>query len=224
MKTLNKYCVYLLAAFILLVIFFFTFIKFSLAKDIFIHGDRDKNQIALTFDDGPSPETLEVLKVLKDNNITATFFLIGKNIEKYPNITDEIIKSGNQVGIHSYSHKLSLIFFESGELNKTQQILLQHNYSADLFRPPYGRNSFILYFRARSLGIKTIQYDVETRDYRKGYTPQMVYNRVLSKTENGSILDFHDPLPGSAELMKNLIPELKTKYQLVNVSTLLNIT
>ena len=209
---------------LLLIVFFFSFIKFSFADDIFSHGSRDKNMIALTFDDGPSLETLNILQVLAAENVTATFFMIGRDIERYPEITQQVIDSGNEVGIHSYTHKYSLIFFESGELNKTKNLLREHNLTTNLFRPPWGRDSLILHAKTRELGDKTILYDLPANDYKKGLNSSAAAKRILGLVRNGSILDFHDTQEITPELLREILPELKKEYKLVNVSTILGIT
>jgi peptidoglycan/xylan/chitin deacetylase (PgdA/CDA1 family) len=222
MKGKYRVLLVILTIIVLAVLFFFTFIKFSFGSNMFSHGDRNSNQIALTFDDGPSPETIKILEILKEHNVTATFFLIGKNIEQYPEITDLVIRSGNEVGSHSYTHKSNLIFFEDGELNKTDYILKQHNLTNRLFRPPYGLVNIILYWKLNKLGYKTILYDLPSRDYSEDYSSERVSQRVLKLVENGSIIDFHDPLLKDEEVLKKVLPELKKQYKLVNVSTLIS--
>ena len=89
-------------------------------------GGSNKNAVALTFDDGPSPDTENLLDVLNDENVRATFFLIGKNVEQYPETVRRIVRENHEIGNHSFSHPIYL--FKTArrtrdELERTQRVI-----------------------------------------------------------------------------------------------------
>jgi peptidoglycan/xylan/chitin deacetylase (PgdA/CDA1 family) len=153
----------------------------------------DSRSIYLSFDDGPHPEiTPFVLDTLKKYNAKATFFCIGKNVEKYPEVYRSILYEGHRVGNHTYSHYNS---------NKTdEKIWLEDVKSAskwidsDLFRPPYGR---ITRFQEKVLreakpGYRTIMWSVLSGDFDKKMSADDCERIVKSKSKAGSIIVFHD--------------------------------
>ena len=109
----------------------------------------NEKQIALTFDDGPHPEfTIKLLDLFKEKGIKATFFVTGINIENQKNIISRMIKESHELANHSYSHK-NLIFkkksFIKDEIDKTDNLLREIGVKGEiLFRPPFGRTSFIV--------------------------------------------------------------------------------
>jgi len=200
--------------------------------NLFFHGNRNKRKIALTFDDGPSRETLKLLKLLKKEKVKATFFVLGKKIEGSEEIIKKIINERHELGNHGYSHK-SLIFktnkviFE--EIKKCDDLLLKSfNIRTSLFRPPYfqfGLNALVATYGLKK---KVIFCDVLSKDWKLESIESIVW-RVLSKTKNGSIINLHDylenigPNKNIVKVTKNIIFELKRRgYKFVTVSELLN--
>lgn len=109
----------------------------KLFPDIIWRAPKNDDSVYLTFDDGPSESTHWLLDVLAENNIKATFFCLGKNIEKYPKAFDRMIAEGHQIGNHSYSHldgwkNSNITYLE--DVNRMQAL-----YNTKLLRPPYGR-------------------------------------------------------------------------------------
>jgi len=158
---------------------------------------NSENKVYLTFDDGPTPEITEwVLNQLNDYNAKATFFCIGNNIEKHPEIFDEIIAQGHAVGNHTFNHlngwKTSTE--EYIENVKLCQSLFPNpkSQNLNLFRPPYGKIKPSQSKRLRNLGYKIIMWDVLSYDFEKTITPEQCLENVLKNVESGSIIVFHD--------------------------------
>ena len=161
----------------------------------------DEKKIWLTFDDGPEEEVTEfILKTLKKLNIKASFFLIGKNIQAFPELTKEIIKEGHIVGNHSFSHlngfkskKEEYIYdIELGQkLINEKLVEMGITNKIKIFRPPYGR---ILPRQIKRLkeNYKIVMWDVFSWDFKKNISPEKIYNNVIDNVTEGSILVFHN--------------------------------
>lgn len=149
-----------------------------------------EKEIFLTFDDGPHPTiTPLVLALLKKYNAKATFFCIGRNVERYPGIYRQIIEEGHAVGNHTYDH---LNGWKTGNSIYLKNIILAGELiKSRLFRPPYGR---IAKSQVKELApvFKVIMWDVLSADFDVNVTPQRCLDNVLFNTRNGSIVVFHD--------------------------------
>ena len=113
------------------------------------HGDRSQNAIALTFDDGPTAKyTGEILEILDNHQVPATFFLIGKFVDEHPQSVAQIAQHGHEIGNHSYSHKRMMLRTPAWirtELLKTDQAIRNVGYTGPIqFRPPFGRKLLML--------------------------------------------------------------------------------
>ena len=169
------------------------------------------NKIWLTFDDGPCPiATPIILKILNEEGIKATFFLIGQQIQKYPKLFHEIIAHGHIVGNHSYSHKNGWLSSNSTYFNdiETCQKLMPNN---KLFRPPYGKISplQIKYLKNK---YKLILWDVLSWDFLLNNTPKKIKENVLKNTTTGSIIVLHNNKKSAKNIklvLKEIIVELK---------------
>jgi peptidoglycan/xylan/chitin deacetylase (PgdA/CDA1 family) len=166
--------------------------------------ENSQNNVWLTFDDGPSPEvTPFILNTLKEERVKATFFLVGEQIELYPELFNQIIKDGHLIANHSYSHRNGWKSNKSAYLNdiqKCQQLMPDNK----LFRPPYGRIS-PLQIRHLKKKYKIILWDVLSWDFSFYYTPKKVKENVLKNAKQGSIIVFHN----NWKSFKNLKPILK---------------
>lgn len=147
--------------------------------------------IWLTFDDGPCPQaTPFILKTLKRQEIKATFFLVGAQIEKYPDLFKAIIKDGHVVGNHSYSHKNGWISKNStyfDDIEKCQKFMPNNK----LFRPPYGKISISQIKQLKKI-YKIIIWDVLSWDFRLNIKPEKIKQNVMNYTKKGSIIVFHN--------------------------------
>jgi len=157
-----------------------------------------KDKIYLTFDDGPTPEiTPWVLDVLKGFKTKATFFCLGKNVEKYPDLFERIIKEGHTVGNHTYSH-LDGWKTKNNEYFKDIE-LADKSINSKLFRPPFGRirPSQIKYLKKK---YKIIMWDVLCQDFNQKISKESCLQKVLKQKKGGSIIVFHDTIKAGKNL------------------------
>ena len=178
-----------------LVFLYFIFSANIISAEIII----PTKEIALTFDDGPyGTPTIEILDILKKEKINATFFVLGQNVKKYPEITKEIISDGNIIGNHTYDHPknlstMALAEFNS-ELSKTEDII----YSIDkikprLFRAPYGLTSPEMLNELKQDKYTLVPWNIDTKDWNNSKTPPyLIKKRVLEKAKPNAIVLFHD--------------------------------
>jgi peptidoglycan-N-acetylglucosamine deacetylase len=165
-----------------------------------------ENKIYLTFDDGPIPEVTEwTLAQLKKHNAKATFFCIGDNIQKHPEVFQKVIENGHSIGNHTFNHlngwETSLEdYIVNTKLCQTQ--ITHHSPFTihDLFRPPYGKIKPSQAGALRKLGYKIIMWDIISMDFDQTITPEECLNNVLKNIQSGSIIVFHD----SVKARKNL--------------------
>jgi peptidoglycan/xylan/chitin deacetylase (PgdA/CDA1 family) len=178
----------------------------SLIKRIFSNYIWDipnmENKIYLTFDDGPTPEITEwVLEVLNEHQIKATFFCIGKNIQKHPVIYNKVIDNKHAIGNHTFNH---LNGWRTTTDDYLKNIALCNseilNFTPPLFRPPYGKIKTTQSKKLRQLGYKIIMWDVLSADFDQSILPEKCLKNVLKNTKSGSVIVFHD----SAKAFKNL--------------------
>lgn len=153
--------------------------------------NADSPNIYLTFDDGPSPKITDwVIKILNEERIQATFFLIGDKIQKFPESAERILNSHHHIGNHTFNH---LVGWKTQNNTYIENINKCQDYTkTNLFRPPHGR---IKPSQAKLLlnkGFKIIMWDVLSGDFDKSLSPEYCLNRLKSNTRNGSILVFHD--------------------------------
>ena len=167
--------------------------------------DRHEHSVYLTFDDGPiSESTPFILQTLRNYGVKATFFMVGDNVRKHPELYQQIISEGHQVGNHTHNHisgfRHSLHEY-SYNVEKANAYIHSH-----LFRPPHGWIRPVQYaLLTRHKRYKMVMWDVVTRDYSKWMTADDVVNNVRRYTRNGSIITFHDSLK-SIEKLKTALP------------------
>jgi peptidoglycan/xylan/chitin deacetylase (PgdA/CDA1 family) len=164
----------------------------------------DKKEIYLTFDDGPVPGPTEfVLDELKKHNLNATFFCIGDNILKHPQLFKRIGEEGHAVANHTFNHlkgwqtPLSTYI---DNVKKCDQVITTNSslQTISYFRPPYGR---ITHAQIKALNDKKIvMWDVLTRDYDATLSPERCFKQSLNATRNGSIVVFHDSIKSEKNL------------------------
>lgn len=203
--------------------------NFSLSDNLYIHGPRDVNKISLTFDDGPSNETMEIIEALKMYNVSATFFVVGKQVEKYPEEFLALTKTNNEIEDHTYDHaKLNMHFnrFVRNEINMNNEALSKFNITPSLMRPPYGFLNCFTNAPIEQANESVVLWDLNSRDYTQASANTIVQN-VLKNVQNGSIILFHDSAYGigntnTPEALRKLIPILQKKYKIVPVSELLD--
>lgn len=164
---------------------------------------KGQKTIYLTFDDGPIPDiTFWVLDLLDKYEIKATFFCVGDNVRKYPEVYQEILNRGHRVGNHTFNHLQGIRTYTKRYLNNASQA--SEYIESELFRPPHGhmRIHQVLSLRKK---YRIIMWDVVTRDYSKKQSPEEVFDNVRKYTRDGSILVFHDSLKAEKN-MKYALP------------------
>lgn len=211
------------------------------AKPITIKREgRKKRQIALTFDDGPDPAyTGDILNVLKENGVPATFFIVGENAQRYPDLVSRMWNEGHEVGSHTYTHpnlgRESSLRVEL-ELNATQRIIQSIlGRSTILFRPPYNADSEPTSYEevkplldSAKLGYVTVGESIDPTDWQPGVTVDHIVEVILKAAEKGSgncvlLHDAGGDRTKTVAALKIAIPLLKKKgIQLVAVSALMN--
>jgi peptidoglycan/xylan/chitin deacetylase (PgdA/CDA1 family) len=164
-----------------------------------------EKKVYLTFDDGPIPEsTLWTLDMLRERNVKATFFCVGDNVRKYPDLYRKIVEEGHAVGNHTYNH---LRGWQEDSLKYIENVIMASEYiNSRLFRPPYG---MIKRSQAKHLlqEYKVVMWDVLSGDYRKDISPQRCFEDVYKKVRPGSIILFHNHQK-SEENMRYAVPRL----------------
>jgi peptidoglycan/xylan/chitin deacetylase (PgdA/CDA1 family) len=160
----------------------------------FHRGSRERQQIALTFDDGPSEWTLAVLEVLERHRIPATFFVCGMNIERHTEVARFVHSRGHELANHTYSHPWLLPLAGRrihAELARTQRVIEQITGTRPhLFRPPYGCRAPALLEVEKELGLTEVLWTVIGRDWHAAATA--ITRRVLRGAACGGIICLHD--------------------------------
>jgi len=154
-------------------------------------GSRARRVVALTFDDGPGPYTPRVLAILRRFRVHATFFVIGRQVRGYEGLLRRELAEGNAIGDHTFTHANVSGGGVRQMLSTQGAIRRATGYTPCLFRAPYGAVSGTLIRQARSLGMNTIQWSVDPRDWSRPGTGA-VYSRIVSATRPGAIILMHD--------------------------------
>lgn len=154
--------------------------------------DPNEKAVYLTFDDGPIPEvTPWVLDLLDRYGIKATFFMVGDNIRKHPDVFRMVVERGHRIGNHTFNHIRGFEYPSKRYLANTDKA--NEVMRTDLFRPPHGHMTSLQYARLKR-HYKIIMWDLVTRDYSKKLRPPQVLANVMRYARNGSIITFHDSL------------------------------
>ncbi|MGB4773679.1 MAG: polysaccharide deacetylase family protein [Daejeonella sp.] len=182
----------------------------SLYPSLTWHKSRDEKNLFLTFDDGPIPVvTPFVLNTLKKFDAKATFFCIGDNVAKHPDIFEQIIAEGHAVGNHTFNH---LNGWKTDDLTYLQNIAqCDQLIISKLFRPPYGRATRSQYAIINTQ-YTTIMWDVLSGDFDLKLSPQECLNNVLKNTRNGSIILFHDSIKAWPRL-ETVLPQVLAHFR-----------
>ena len=186
--------------------------------------DPNKPMIAITFDDGPGAGSTSILNTLEKYNVVATFFDIGYNIVRYPDIIKREAALGCEIGNHTYNHPVLSNCTTSqikSELNQNynayKKIL---GYGPKLCRPPYGSVNSTVKSTLSSMGIPIIYWSIDTLDW-KSRNAASVYNIATSQAYDGAIILMHSLYTSTAEAVAKIVPALLNRgYQLVTVSEL----
>lgn len=166
---------------------------------------KKEKTIYLTFDDGPIPGITEfVLDQLNIFNAKATFFCIGENIKKHPDVFDRIILENHSIGNHTMNHLKARKTSFSTYIENVQECEVKINDHTEikdkLFRPPYGQLSKSKLAALRKQEYQIILWDVLSKDWDKNTSPEQCFNNVIENSKSGSIIVFHDSIKASKNL------------------------
>ncbi len=164
--------------------------------------------VYLTFDDGPIPEvTPHILRILREKDVKATFFVVGDNVRKNPDLLENILIEGHRVGNHTFHHLKGLKCSTQdylADVEQCQSYVRCANDSAKLFRPPYGRMRYSQKRELIKMGYTIVLWDVLTHDYNSRYTADRMVDIVKKYVRNGSIIVFHDSLKSNGRMLEAL--------------------
>jgi chitin deacetylase len=170
---------------------------FQLFGEIVPRVNTSAKIVALTFDDGPAPEATEqVLSILRERNVKATFFVIGAELEQHPELGKALASEGHELGNHSYSHKRFLLktpSFIKEEIERTDRLIRDTGYAGVIhFRPPYGKKLALLPYYLSKTGRKTIMCDVEPDSYPDvAEDADKIVDHVMARARPGSVILLH---------------------------------
>ncbi|MBS1793604.1 MAG: polysaccharide deacetylase family protein [Acidobacteria bacterium] len=205
---------------------------FQFFGEIVPRVETSQKIVALTFDDGPTPEfTDAILGVLREEDVKATFFLIGGELERHLDEGRKLVAAGHEIGNHSYSHTRMILVtpsFVKEEIEKTDDLIRAAGCDKPThFRPPYGKKLFALPLYLSQHDRQSITWDVEPETYPEiAQSTDAIVKYVLDNTRPGSIILLHvmyDPERKSLNAVKPVIEGLKQKgFRFVTVSELID--
>lgn len=183
--------------------------------------DINKPIVALTFDDGPSKYTNEILDILKDNDICATFFVLGNKVPYGQETLLKMLENGNEIGNHTYNHKWLAHLDEieiKNQISKTQEVIFEYTrYLPKVFRPSYGD---IPKEMRKEINLEVTLWNVDTLDWKLKNKTQII-KRATRNTKDGDIILMHDTYKRTKDALPEIINTLKKKgFQFVTISEL----
>ncbi len=191
-------------------------------SNIIRHTNKD-NEIMLTFDDGPDERyTNELLDLLKENQVKATFFVVVENAKENPDIIYRMNKEGHTIALHSLEHKNALFYsykYTRKDFENSIEIMRNFNYQINYYRPPWGHSNIFTNFFIKKYSLKMILWDVMAEDWSKYATVASIYSKLLLRTDGTSIICLHDAGENSGgaldaplktiEALSTVLPKLK---------------
>jgi peptidoglycan-N-acetylglucosamine deacetylase len=180
-------------------------------------GGGSKRLVALTFDDGPGPYTQHVVDILRRAGARATFFIVAKEIENWPNLANEprVEATIGAIGDHTYNH-IDLLGASQAtlahELGDSQRLIEEHSgVTVRLFRPPYGHHDAAVDQEARSLGMVQVLWSVDSRDGTSGETAQQVLANVRDGLRPGAIVLMHENRGTTLQVLPRILQAVRDK-------------
>lgn len=189
--------------------------------------ETDKKQVAISFDAAwGNDDTQQLIDILKEYDVPATFFVVGAWVDKYPESVKALNDAGHQIQNHSNTHphlpQLSKTQMKDEIESCNKKIEAITGKCPTLLRPPYGDYDNVLIEVMDELNMKTIQWDVDSLDWKDNATPESICQRVTSKVKNGSIVLFHNDADHTPAALPNILKCLKDEgYEFVFISDLI---
>ena len=184
--------------------------------------DPQKPMLALTFDDGPTEHTLDILSMLAEFDCRATFFVIGNRVYGNETIVQATATAGHEIGNHTWNHphldQLTVNQINSALRFCNERVIDAIGTAPRLLRPPYGSISRNVYYEAKDYHLMTVLWSLDTNDWDVRDV-EKIYQTIMKNVRDGDIILCHDTVPQSIEALRRAIPELQAQgYQFVTVS------
>ncbi len=189
--------------------------------------ETEKKQIAISFDAAwGNDDTQQLIDILAEYKVPATFFVVGAWVDKYPESVKALSDAGHQIQNHSNTHphmpQLSKAQMKDEILSCNEKIKAITGTAPTLLRPPYGDYDNALIETMTELKMSTIQWDVDSLDWKDNATPDSICKRVTNKVTNGSIVLFHNDADHTPAALPNILKQLKGEgYEFVFISDLI---
>ena len=203
---------------------------------VYCRGSQDLKRVALTFDDGPyEPYTSQVLDILEQYRVKATFFMVGRNVEKFPDAAKRVVKSRHEIGNHTYNH--SSLFLDTPRriarelMMGEKSIVKATGIKPRFFRPPFGANTRWIITQALRRGYIIIKWSVNAGDWRNASAERIV-RKTVGRIRNGAIILMHDGTNflrnnhrcGTVSALPQILDSLRESgYEVVGASELLGL-
>lgn len=230
---MNKKLIFIGLGVLLLFLLLFGCYKIMVSRSFQLFGgltdrvETNEKAVALTFDDGPTDKADQLLPLLDQYHVKATFFLIGRDIEKNPEEAKKVVNAGHQIGNHTYSHQRMVLkspSFIKNEIEKTDELIREAGYQGKIdFRPPYGKKFIGLPYYLNKHNRNAITWDLEPDTYYSAAADKVKY--VKENVKPGSIILMHpwyDKSGEEIEAIKGIIEALASEgYKFVTVEELM---
>jgi peptidoglycan/xylan/chitin deacetylase (PgdA/CDA1 family) len=202
---------------------------YQLFGNYIARAETDERVVALSFDDGPHRlRTPRVLDALDRHGVKATFFMMGRNVERHPDVAREVLRRGHEVGNHSYSHP-KLIFMSPArvreEIERTDALLRSVGVTGEIyFRPPHASKFLVLPYVLQQMNKLSVLGDVDPEEWKRRPAEVMVAS-ILEQVKPGSIIGLHDPAgPETLKTLEQILVALPERgYRIETVSRLLKL-
>lgn len=197
---------------------------------VYRRGSGSKPEVALTFDDGPDPQTTPlIMDILEKNGVRGTFFMLGEAMLKHPDLARSVLERGHEVALHGFRHRSAFFRFP---WDVFLDMYRGHNAFSSVFgkapvwfRPAHGAYTAAVWYGLRKLNAKAVHWTIESHDWC--FAAQDVRNRVLDHLEPGDVVVMHDSGPGAktcVEALPELVQEMKNRhYQLKTLGQMHNL-
>ena len=191
-------------------------------------GSREHGSVALTFDDGPDESTAELLDLLRAEGVKATFFCIGEQMARHPELVRRIHAEGHLLGNHTYSHPNLLTLSPQAteeQLRRTQSLFAEliPGFVPQFWRPPFGYRAPWTYSVAQKLGLQAALWSINPRDFQDPGV-EVIVSRTMELLQPGVIILLHDGIgrrPQTVEAVRQLIPQIRARhYEFVRLDQL----